>query len=75
MKDIEHTPASEASWNVFKQWGNDVDRIEKLVGGVANDVWSVCGLMGSSQLLASVPGVTLISRGRPSFSNTLTVRV
>jgi hypothetical protein len=42
VKDIERTPAREkASWNVLKQWGNDVERIDKLAGGVANDVWSV----------------------------------
>jgi Ser/Thr protein kinase RdoA (MazF antagonist) len=30
-------------WEALKQWGddNDVDRIEPLAGGVANDVWSL----------------------------------
>ncbi len=41
MNDIECRSATGASWNVLKQWGDDVDRIEKLAEGVANDVWSV----------------------------------
>lgn len=41
MKDIERTPATRASWKALKQWGDDVARIERLAGGVANDVWSV----------------------------------
>lgn len=28
-------------WETLKQWGDDVVRIERLTGGVANDVWSV----------------------------------
>jgi Ser/Thr protein kinase RdoA (MazF antagonist) len=28
-------------WEVLKQWGDDVARLERLTGGVANDVWSV----------------------------------
>ena len=28
-------------WEALEQWGNDVERIERLTGGVANDVWSV----------------------------------
>ena len=28
-------------WEALEQWGDDVARIEPLVGGVANDVWSV----------------------------------
>lgn len=28
-------------WEVLRQWGEDVVRIERLTGGVANDVWSV----------------------------------
>ena len=28
-------------WEALKQWGDDVARIERLAGGVANDVWSV----------------------------------
>ena len=29
-------------WEALEQWGDDVERIERLTGGVANDVWSVC---------------------------------
>jgi hypothetical protein len=28
-------------WEVLKQWGDDVARIEPLAGGVANEVWNV----------------------------------
>jgi Ser/Thr protein kinase RdoA (MazF antagonist) len=28
-------------WEILKHWGDDVVRIERLTGGVANDVWSV----------------------------------
>jgi hypothetical protein len=28
-------------WDVLKQWGDDVTRVEPLAGGAANDVWSV----------------------------------
>jgi Ser/Thr protein kinase RdoA (MazF antagonist) len=28
-------------WEALEQWGDDVVRIERLTGGVANDVWSV----------------------------------
>ena len=28
-------------WDALEQWGDDVARIERLAGGVANDVWSV----------------------------------
>ena len=28
-------------WEALDQWGDDVERIERLAGGVANDVWSV----------------------------------
>jgi Ser/Thr protein kinase RdoA (MazF antagonist) len=28
-------------WDSLKQWGDDVTLIERLAGGVANDVWSV----------------------------------
>src|SRR5262249_12429821 len=28
-------------WDALAQWGDDVARIERLTGGVANDVWSV----------------------------------
>lgn len=28
-------------WEALRQWGQDAVRIEKLTGGVANDVWSV----------------------------------
>ena len=29
------------SWDALTAWGDDAERIEKLTGGVANDVWSV----------------------------------
>ena len=28
-------------WEALELWGDDVARIERLAGGVANDVWSV----------------------------------
>ena len=28
-------------WDALRQWGDDVARVERLAGGVANDVWSV----------------------------------
>jgi len=28
-------------WEALGQWGKDVARVERLAGGVANDVWSV----------------------------------
>ena len=28
-------------WDALRQWGEDAGRIERLAGGVANDVWSV----------------------------------
>ena len=28
-------------WEALKHWGSDAHRVEKLTGGVANDVWSV----------------------------------
>jgi len=28
-------------WDALRQWGEDAVRIERLTGGVANDVWSV----------------------------------
>ena len=31
----------EAGWDALKQWGEDATRLERLTGGVANDVWSV----------------------------------
>ena len=32
---------STSGWETLRQWGEDVTRIERLTGGVANDVWSV----------------------------------
>ena len=32
---------SPAGWEALRQWGDDAVRIERLAGGVANDVWSV----------------------------------
>jgi len=28
-------------WDALRHWGEDAVRIERLKGGVANDVWSV----------------------------------
>src|ERR1019366_8022183 len=28
-------------WEALEQWGDDVARVERLAGGVANDVWRV----------------------------------
>lgn len=28
-------------WEALEQWGDDITRLERLTGGVANDVWSV----------------------------------
>ena len=28
-------------WDALRQWGDDAVRLERLTGGVANDVWSV----------------------------------
>ena len=60
-------------WEALEQWGDDVARIEPLAGGVANDVWSVRvnGQLAVGRLGA---GATLISRGRPSSSDTSTVK-
>lgn len=41
MKNIKHTLAIWPSWNTLKQWGDNVARIARLAGGVANNVWSV----------------------------------
>jgi Ser/Thr protein kinase RdoA (MazF antagonist) len=30
-----------AAWEALRHWGRDVSRVERLTGGVANDVWSV----------------------------------
>jgi Ser/Thr protein kinase RdoA (MazF antagonist) len=32
---------SRVGWEALGQWGDDVTRIERLSGGVANDVWTV----------------------------------
>lgn len=32
---------SPVGWEALRLWGEDADRIERLAGGVANDVWSV----------------------------------
>jgi Ser/Thr protein kinase RdoA (MazF antagonist) len=31
----------DAGWEALARWGDDVPRVERLAGGVANDVWSV----------------------------------
>lgn len=41
MNDTENTPAPKPGWEALKRWGDNVTRIERLAGGVANDVWSV----------------------------------
>lgn len=41
MTDTEHTSATRQGWEALRQWGDSVTRIERLAGGVANDVWSV----------------------------------
>ena len=60
-------------WDALKQWGDDVARIERLAGGVANDVWTV--RVNGHLAVVSVPGATLISRGRPRSSNASIVKV
>lgn len=42
MKDIKLPAATGPSWKALKQWGDNIDRIERFTGGVANEVWSVC---------------------------------
>jgi hypothetical protein len=61
-------------WEPLRRWGEDVARIEPLAGGVANDVWSV-HVNGHLAVGRLEPGATLISRGRPSSSDTSTVKV
>lgn len=41
MKNTERIPGTIPSWVTLKQWGDNITRIERLSGGVANDVWSV----------------------------------
>ncbi len=41
MKDIERTSPTEPRWKAIKLWGDEVVFIERLSGGVANEVWSV----------------------------------
>jgi len=41
VKDTERMPTTRPSWETLRQWGDNVTRIERLTGGVANDVWSV----------------------------------
>src|SRR4029450_942186 len=36
-----NTTLLSSKWKALEQWGDDVARIERLAGGVANDVWSV----------------------------------
>ena len=38
---LESTRTSPVGWEALEQWGDDVARVERLAGGVANDVWSV----------------------------------
>jgi len=32
---------ASAAWQALRHWGKSVSRVERLTGGVANDVWSV----------------------------------
>jgi Ser/Thr protein kinase RdoA (MazF antagonist) len=41
VKDTEYTSAPRPGWEALKQWRGNATRIERLTGGVANDVWSV----------------------------------
>lgn len=41
VKDTDRASITGPSWEALKQWGDNVTRIERLAGGVANDVWSV----------------------------------
>jgi Ser/Thr protein kinase RdoA (MazF antagonist) len=41
VNNIERMPATGPSWETLKRWGDDVALIERLTGGVANNVWSV----------------------------------
>lgn len=41
MKNSDRTPVTIPNWKTLKQWGDNVTRIDRLTGGVANDVWSV----------------------------------
>src|SRR4029453_4341095 len=36
-----NTTLLSSGWKALEQWGDGVARIERLAGGVANDVWSV----------------------------------
>jgi len=36
-----HGDNMPAAWEALKHWGKSVSRVERLTGGVANDVWSV----------------------------------
>jgi Ser/Thr protein kinase RdoA (MazF antagonist) len=42
MRDIQSCAKMRPmGWEALRQWGKDVARVERLAGGVANDVWSV----------------------------------
>lgn len=41
MKEITGAPSTGPSWEALQQWGAGAVRVERLAGGVANDVWSV----------------------------------
>ena len=45
-------------WEALRLWGKDADRIERLAGGVANDVWSA--FVASLRLAGSAAEATLI---------------
>ncbi len=44
-------------WEALTQWGDDVARIERLSGGVANDVWSVAV---NGRLAVARPGLAFL---------------
>jgi hypothetical protein len=61
-------------WEALGHWGEDAARIEPLAGGVAT-TYGASASTGTSRSVVSVPGATLISRGRPSSSYISTVKV
>ena len=61
-----------SGWKALEQWGDDVARIERLTGGVANSVWSV-RINGQLAVALSVAEATQISRGRPRRRAVITI--
>ena len=60
-------------WEALNQWGDDVVRIERLGGGVVNEVWSV---RVNGQLAVGRLGRRRKPtwRGRPNYCDTSTVK-